>query len=168
MNPVQSLQHLLNQISLSVPSIPRVSENGVFNEPTLEAVMTFQRDFHLPVTGIVNQETWDAIVRTYYSEQMKYGVPPLLPVFPFGSTLFPEGSQSAQILMAQAMLTALSKGVSNFLPAAVDGSNTGRTSGNLRHLQELAGLRVSGALDRATWTALAKLYSALVTRSALG
>ena len=71
MNPVQSLQHLLNQISLSVPSIPRVSENGVFNEPTLEAVMTFQRDFHLPVTGLVNQETWDAIVRTYYSDQMK-------------------------------------------------------------------------------------------------
>ena len=168
MNPVQSLQHLLNQISLSVPAIPRVLENGVLGESTLEAVMTYQRDFHLPVTGVVNQATWDSIVRIYYEEQMKYGIPPLLPVFPFGSTIFPEGSQSAQILMAQAMLAAISNGVSNFSSSGMDGNNTGRTLNNLKRLQELAGLKVSGALDRTTWTALANLYAALITRSALG
>lgn len=167
MNSVQSLQHLLNQISLSVPSIPRVVENGVFNEPTLEAVMTFQRDFHLPVTGVVDLATWNTIVMVYYEEQMKRGIPVSLPVMPFGSSRFPEGSESPQILMAQAMLTAIAAGVTNFSPMRMDGINSGSTLTNLKRLQQLSGLHDSGTLDRATWTMLAGLYAALVTRGAL-
>lgn len=168
MNPVQSLQHLLNQISLSVPSIPRGPENGIFGEPTLEAVMTFQRDFRLPVTGVVDLATWNAIVSAYYEEQMKRGAPMPLPVLPFGSSAYPEGSRGPQILMAQAMLTAIAEVASNFAPMRMDGVNTDSTLDNLKHLQELSGLHGTGTLDRATWTVLAKLYAALVTRRALG
>lgn len=167
MKPVQSLQHLLSQISRSVPTIPRLVESGTFDEPTLEAVMIFQRDFHIPVTGVVDQATWDAIIRAYYEHLKKLGVPPDLPVFPFSASAFPEASKSAQILIAQAMFTALTDLITNFASARVNGVNSDDTLQNIKNIQELSGLSGSGTLDRATWSMLAHLYAALITRSAL-
>ena len=60
-SPVRDIQHMLNILSLSHPAIPRLVEDGVFGERTLEAVMVFQRDFALPVTGRVDYETWLAL-----------------------------------------------------------------------------------------------------------
>ena len=60
-SPVRDIQHMLNVLSFTHPAIPRLVEDGVFGERTLEAVMIFQRDFGLPVTGVVDYETWLAI-----------------------------------------------------------------------------------------------------------
>ena len=49
--PVKSLQAMLRQISYVYPVIPRLVPDGLFGEETLEAVMIFQREFRLPVTG---------------------------------------------------------------------------------------------------------------------
>ena len=61
MNPIQSLQHMLNHMARTIPTLPRIAETGQFDEDTLEAVMIFQRDSRLPVTGVVDQLTWNAI-----------------------------------------------------------------------------------------------------------
>ena len=63
--PVLSLQTMLREISFQYPSIPRVTPDGVFGERTLEAVMVFQREFFPPVTGMVDNDTWDAIAVVY-------------------------------------------------------------------------------------------------------
>ena len=64
--PVRSLQTMLRTISFAYPFLPRLTPDGIFGERTLEAVMLFQREFFPPVTGQVNQATWDAIVSLYH------------------------------------------------------------------------------------------------------
>ena len=59
--PVSSLQYMLNQLSQTYRFLPQLVPDGVYGERTLEAVMRFQREAGLPVTGTVDQATWDAI-----------------------------------------------------------------------------------------------------------
>lgn len=167
MNPVQSLQHMLNHLARTIPSLPRLGESGIFDEPTLEAVMIFQRDFGLPVTGIVDQATWNAITAAYYQNLNQFGEPPLLHVFPGGTGSVRENEQAAELYIVQAMLTELLKVLSTFEAVEMNGINSGATLRNLRKIQKLSSLPESGTLDRATWAIMAALYRSFVTRYAL-
>ena len=164
MNPIRSLQHMLNNLARTVPSLPRLAETGTFDESTLEAVMIFQRDHGLPVTGIVNQETWDTIIAEYYLNIFQTGTPPPLHVIPTGVDLVREAEYAPTIFIVQGMMKALSALVSNLEDTEVTGINSGNTSQNLRTLQKLAQLEITGILDRATWSILAHLYRIYVTR----
>ena len=55
--PVFHLQTMLRTISFWNSAIPQLIPTGIFDEPTLEAVMIFQREFHPPVTGMVDYGT---------------------------------------------------------------------------------------------------------------
>lgn len=167
MNAVKSLQHMLNYLSRTVGTIPRLAETGVFDESTLEAVMIFQRDFGFPVTGVVDQETWDSITAHYYQSLFQFGTPPLLSVLPSGTGFVGAFEHSAELLIVQAMLTSLQTVITNFEPVQFDGINSDSTLENLKLIQSLAGLIKNGALDRATWAILAALYRIFVTRQAV-
>ena len=64
-NPVMSLQYMLRQLSQTYQFLPQLAVDGVFGERTLEAVMSFQREAGLPVTGTVDRATWEALYRMY-------------------------------------------------------------------------------------------------------
>lgn len=167
MNPVQSLQHMLNHLARTLEGLPRLAETGIFDEATLEAVMIFQRDFDLPVTGIVDQLTWDAITEAYYLNLIQFGEPPLLHVLPSGTGAIPEAEKAAEVRIAQAILTELLTVFSDFEPTLLDGVNAGATTRNLKRIQLLANMPDTGTLDRATWAILAALYRAYITRHAM-
>lgn len=163
--PVQSLQYMLNQLAIHDPKLIRLTIDGIFGERTLEAVMVFQREYHPPVTGVVDMATWDAIREAYYQAELQYGFPPPLNVLPCSDYTAGEGQECPPILIVQAMLVSLNKVMSNFAPCGMSGCNDGETPANLRVLQQLAGLPVTGVLDRPTWAYLVQLYHALVTRA---
>lgn len=164
MNPIQSLQHMLNHLARTIPSLLRLAETGIFDEPTLEAVMIFQRDYGLPVTGIVDQKTWDTITAAYYLNLFQTGSPPPLHVLPTGTDLVQESEHNMVMFIVQAMMTALSTLISNFEKVEPNGVNSGSTTRNLKLLQALASLETTGTLDRSTWAILSHLYRAFVTR----
>ena len=60
--PVRSLQTMLRVISRALPEIPPVIPDGVYGQSTMRAVTALQRYADLPVTGVVDQATWDKIV----------------------------------------------------------------------------------------------------------
>lgn len=62
---VSTLQQYLNLISNTYPSIPQVPVTGLFGSQTRDAVMAFQQEFGLPVTGRVNVITWNRIASLY-------------------------------------------------------------------------------------------------------
>lgn len=161
---VRSLQYMLNQLAIHNPVFLRLAVDGVFGESTLEAVMVFQRENHLPVTGVVDLTTWDSIRDAYFQAELFYGAPPPLNVLPNGSYTAAEGAESEPILIVQAMFVSLNKVTSNFSPCQLNSCNDGDTHRNLREVQRLAGLPITGVLDRATWAYLVQLYQALVTR----
>ena len=162
--PVRSLQYMLDQLAIHDPKLIRLAVDGIFGERTLEAVMVFQREFHEPVTGVVDLTTWEAIRDAYIKVELLYGIPPALNVLPNGGYAAEEGAESEPILIVQAMFVSLAKKVTNFKPCNVDGCNDGNTQTDIRTVQGLAGLPVTGILDRATWSFLVQLYQALVTR----
>ena len=73
--PVRSLQTMLRTLSYVYPFLPRVTPDGVFGERTLEAVMLLQREFFPPVTGRVDQGTWDAITALYRQAERRLSAP---------------------------------------------------------------------------------------------
>ena len=167
MSPIQSLQHMLNHLARTVPTLLRLAETGIFDERTLEAVMIFQRDFGLPVTGVVDQITWDAIRTAYYQNLMQFGPPSPLSAFPSGTYTVSEHGRSPEIVLVQAMFNELRNVFSNFEQSLSDGFNSGATNRNLRQIQALSGLPVNGILDRATWEFLSALYRTHITRRSL-
>ena len=167
MNPVQSLQHMLNHLAGTYSAIPRLAETGAFDEPTLETVMIFQRDFGLPVTGVVDQTVWKTITEIYYDDLLHFWTPPLLHVLPNGRTVVKESEQASAVLVAQAILTELMKVLSNFDKVDFGGVNTGTTFRNLKRIQQLAAFEETGTLNRATWVILSALYRIYITRQAM-
>ena len=162
--PVRSLQYMLNQLAIHDPKLVRLAVDGIFGERTLEAVMVFQREYHEPVNGVVDLDTWEAIRQAYFKIELLYGAPPALNVLPNGGYTAEEGEESEPIIIVQAMFVSLAKKVTNFEPCEITGCNDGNTPADIRAVQGLAGLPVTGVLDRATWSFLVQLYQALVTR----
>lgn len=162
--PIRSLQFMLNELAIHNDRLVRLVVDGVFGERTLEAVMVFQRENDLPVNGVVDLTTWNAIRAAYFRAELFYGFPPPLNVLPSGTYSACEGTECQAILIAQAMFGSLSKVMSNFLPCLYNGCNDGDTFQNIQEVQRLAGLPVNGTLDRATWSYMVQLYQALVTR----
>lgn len=62
---VSYLQEYLSLIAGTFPSIPSVPVTGLFGSQTREAVMAFQREFGLPVTGRVDVVTWNRIASLF-------------------------------------------------------------------------------------------------------
>lgn len=162
--PIRSLQHMLNQLAIHNSTLVRLVVDGVFGERTLEAVMVFQREYHLPVNGVVDLSTWDAIREAYFKAELLYGAPPALNVLPNGTYTAAEGEESEPMLIVQAMFVSLTKVMTNFSPCQMNSCNDGDTHKNIREVQRLAGLPVTGTLDRSTWSYMVQLYQALVTR----
>lgn len=167
MNPVSSLQFMLNELRRVNPNLPELVLSGIFDELTLEAVMVFQRDMGLPVTGIVDQAVWDAITAAFYQMQMDVGTPPPLHAFPNGFHTFCVGHGNPEVVVAQSLFNALSALVTNFEATDMDSINSGPTLNNIRALQRLSSLADSGELNRATWAFLTYLYRAYITRRPL-
>ena len=63
--PIRTLQTMLRAISRLNENIPSVVPDGIYGNDTVRTVTAFQRQFGLPVTGVVNQGTWNRIVEIY-------------------------------------------------------------------------------------------------------
>lgn len=64
-NKVYQMQKQLARIAKSYPAIPVIVPDGIYGNKTREAVEKFQSVFGLPVTGIVDYNTWYEISNIY-------------------------------------------------------------------------------------------------------
>ena len=153
--PVRSLQTMLRTLSYVYPFLPRVTPDGIFGERTLEAVMLLQREFFPPVTGRVDQGTWDAIAALY--RQAEDRLSSTLPV----STS--PGDESVHLNNAQSMFRGLGNVLDGVEPGAVNGRHDGPTTRNLQWLQRAGDRPETGNLDAESQDALDRLYRIFVT-----
>ena len=162
--PVSSLQHMLRQLSFTYKFLPELAVDGVFGERTMEAVMRFQKAAGLPVTGTVDQATWNAIRNAWQAQQPRTGYSRATRIFPSEGITVHEGETKEYLIVPQTMFNILAGHFEGIAPCEADGCNGPATADNIRWLQKAAGLPETGCLDTATWDALSHLYEIFVVQ----
>ncbi len=159
---VANLQELLRTLWLVTGEDGyEVGANGTFGEGTERAVRYFQIQHGLPVTGVADLATWNAIREE--ADALRYLTLPPRPIRPF----YPErdaavryGEVSDVVTIIQIMLDALSSRY-DFVYIPVSGVYDKATADAVRQFQEAGGIpSPAGVVDRLTWNALAEEYMA--------
>lgn len=162
--PVRELQEMLQFLSFTDPGMPQIIPDGRFGERTLESVMIFQRDHRMPVTGVVDFDTWRAIREEFRRAYHRNGDPMPLRVLSNGKSCVHCGEPAPPAPIIAAMFDALAMYLTNF--KATEDCSLSNSEENTRELQRVYRLEQTGVVDRAAWDGLARLYQLFITRHA--
>ena len=152
---VELLQRMLRYLSYTPGREGlRVSVDGVYNEETRQAVRYFQQTEHIPVTGVVDRETWEEIAAQYAAEQALRE--------PIGIRIIPNviGERSDDVLILQVILGALRREYP-YPPVPLSGVYGSQTADAVREFQRISGMEPTGQADRLTWLRLSDEYRRL-------
>jgi peptidoglycan hydrolase-like protein with peptidoglycan-binding domain len=113
--------------------------DGVFGSLTETATKEFQQSVGLPVTGVVDEATWEAL--------------------PNGNAMpiLSEGSKGAVVRSLQEVLTRGAFGLWNTTPKGIDGIFGPNTAASVRAFQSWARLEADGVVGQETWDAATSL-----------
>ena len=165
--PVRGLQYMLRRLAEDHSFLPKLAVDGVFGEKTLEAVMLFQREFHLPVTGRVDRKTWEAIRRDWLSLEKRLADPRDLRAFPGERSRVEAGDSRDYLVLPQTMFQLLRERLEGIAQGEADGRHGDVSVQNTLWLQNLAQLEETGVMDRQTWDMLSRLYELFITAEPL-
>ena len=164
--PIRSLQTMLRVLHEDDPSHPAVIPDGIYGSQTMAAVSHFQRRHGLPVTGVTDQDTWEAILDRYNEALIRVDeAQPLYILLDPGEEIR-RGQRHPHVYLVQALLQALSEAYESISVPSHNGILDEITSDSLSAFQALSRIPMTGNLDKATWKALALHYpqaAALIT-----
>lgn len=156
--PIRSIQTMLRVIAENDQSIPTVVPDGIFGPATMNAVTAFQNKHGIPVTGIIDQTTWDKIYSEYEDAVINvYKAEPIEIIIDPGK-VFRRGEFSPYLYLSQSMLLYLSK-YHELTEPSHNGILDDPTSQALAGFQILSDLPPTGELDRKTWKYLVKQFT---------
>ena len=150
-NPVLSLQTMLRVISKADNTIPTVIPDGIYGPETMRSVSAAQSSANLPVTGVTDERTWNAITQAYEDAIVRVGKAQPIEVVFEPNQRFRLGDESPWLYLMQAMLTYLALLHAPIGAPSQNGTMDNATSDALKGFQVLAGLPPTGELDRQTW-----------------
>ncbi len=156
--PIRSLQTMLRVIAEHDPRYVRIIPDGIYGPETVRAVSVFQRNHGLPVTGITNQTTWEAIVAVYEPALIAQDEAQGLYIILNPSQVIRKGERSPHVYLIQAMLQVLSDVYKSVAQPTHSGILDEATSDSLSSFQALSGLPMTGNLDKHTWKHLVLQY----------
>ena len=157
--PIRSLQTMLRVLAEDDRTLPTVVPDGIYGPETITAVSAFQRRAGLPVTGIANQETWDAIVKAYEPALIRVDKATPIEIIMDQGKVYRRGDSSANLYLLQAMLAFLSTYHKDIGSPGHTGVLDSTTADALAAFQLLAGLPPTGELDKITWKYLVNQFT---------
>lgn len=160
---VENLQRYLRTLYYFDDALSPLPVDGVFDRATEEAVRRFQSSEGLPVTGRVDQTTWERLFDRYEKEKAFRRAPARIAHFPRVPPDYRVAIGEEQFLV-RVIQHALQEIALDFaFPAAVpqSGKYDADTANAVRALQKASGLPEDGEVDRATWEELARYYNHL-------
>lgn len=156
--PIRSLQTMLQVIATYDDSPIRLIPDGIYGPETTRAVSLFQRKHGLPVTGVTNDETWQAVVRLYEPALVAQNMTEPLAIVLNSQQTIHKGERNHNLYIAQGILTVLSEIYQSVSMPSLSGVLDEATAESLASFQQLSGLPMTGELDRQTWKHLALHY----------
>lgn len=157
--PVRSLQTMLRIIAENDPSHPSVIPDGIYGPQTMAAVSAFQRRHGLPVTGVADQATWEAIVAAHEPALINIDAAQPIEVILNPNQVIRRGERHPVVGLAQAILLVLAEVYSSVGTPSQSGVLDDPTADSLSSFQMLSSLPMTGDLDKRTWKHLALQYS---------
>lgn len=157
--PVRSLQTMLRVLAEDDDRLPAVVPDGIYGPSTMNAVTAFQRRNGIPVTGVVDQITWEQIVSKYESAIIRVGKAQPIEIILDPGQVFRAGDSSPYVYLLQSMLTQLSKDNLSIISPGHSGIMDPETTTSLSAFQELSGLPITGEFDKTTWKHLVHQFS---------
>ena len=152
---VEALQYYLAFLGYFYPELPPIPITGYFGELTRDAVFTFQNNFGLPVTGVVDANVFFEIERAY-----RDAVSDLPPDYqsaigePYPGRFIIEGDRGESVRIIQRYLNVVAQGNPSIPTIAVDGIFGSRTKAAVIAFQRSLGIEQNGAVGPAEWAEL--------------
>lgn len=135
--------------------------DGIFDTATETALAEFQRRGRLPVTGIADKITFDALFLEYLratATERRKSSPDFFPASPEDyATEF--GEQSSFISVLQFTLDEIRLAYDTLPTFEMNGIYDDNTAMAVKEFQRINGLPVTGKVDRATWNEIASTYN---------
>ena len=157
--PIRGLQTMLRVLAEDNHQLPTVVPDGIYGPTTANAVSAFQRSAGLPVTGVTNQETWEEIVKNYEPALIRIGKAEPIKIVLDPGQVFRSGDSSPYIYLLQSMLTQLASDAPTIIAPNHTGVMDNATKSAVNSFQGLAGLPITGEVDKVTWKHLAHHFS---------
>lgn len=152
---IYEAQGYLRNVSRAFGEIPLLIPDGIFGEETENAVLAFQKKQGLEETGIINYETWTAIVnendRAVFSSSEvmlidKYKLP------------LRRGDKDNAVYHLKTMLLYLGQNYGNFGLITVNDEFDADTEKSVRQWQRVIRAEETGEVDKLTWERLTQWY----------
>ncbi len=158
---IRNLQRYLRQLAFFNDALPELPIDGVYGAETRLAVELFQQSQGLPVTGLVDRQTWDAVYEAYRISVADASKPISIDVFyrqPVPSYIR-MGDAGFAVAAIQYMLNEVLSFYGELLQLETDGSYGSQTSDAVQIFQGYAALPQTGEVDLETWNRLSLLYN---------
>ena len=156
--PIRSLQTMLRVIAENDPSHVRIVPDGIYGPETVRAVSAFQRKHGLPVTGVTDLPTWEAVVAVYEPALIEQDAAYPLHIVLNPKQIIRKGERHPHIYVVQGMLSAMAEVYQSIGQPSLTGLLDEATSDAIASFQALSGLPMTGTLDKQTWKHLALQY----------
>lgn len=156
--PVRSLQTMLRVIEEDEGQPLGLIPDGIYGSETLAAVAAFQRRHGLSVTGVTDQDTWEAIVAAFEPAWIRIGPAQMLEIILEPGQILRRGQKNPNLYLVQGILQVLSQVYGSISPPGMSGILDMPTAESLGSFQAIAGLPQTGELDRDTWRHLVLQY----------
>ncbi len=156
---VQAVQYFLNVLSAYYNSIPSVDINGILDSNTRSAIIEFQKVFNLPVTGIVDEQTWNTMSNAVIG--ILETLPPsaiALPALVWPGITYRIGSEGPGVYLIQQYLAYIASVLAGIPPTEPDGIYGPQTEQAVRAFQQYFGIDATGVVDRYTWDRIVLIY----------
>lgn len=166
------LQYYLHYISTFIPTVLDLSVDGSFGEGTKNSVISFQKTYGFPQTGIVDRAVWDEIENVYYSylRSIPYEYTNGSPL-PFPGRILRIGIEGNDVLALQNYLNYISNTYTTIPKISADGIFGPATVNALNEFIRIFGVdanpeRVGAVLWRAVTDVYDDLYIGNMARTA--
>ena len=162
--PIRSLQTMLRVLAENDDYYETLIPDGIYGKATMSAVARFQRRHGLDITGITDQDTWDAIVAVYEPALILIDDAQSIDIVLNPNQILRKGERDVNLYLVQAILMALSEIYGSIPEPSMNGLLDDATADSLSTFQMLAGLPMTGQVDKGTWKHLALHYPLAANR----
>ena len=156
--PVRSLQTMLRVLAENDEDLLTLIPDGIYGNQTRQAVSAFQRKYGIPVTGVVNQDTWERIAAEHAPALVRLGPAEPLRLILNPNQIIRRGESHPYLFLVQSMLATLAEIYGSLLAPVITGILDEATADALSSFQYLSALPQTGELDKSTWKHLALQY----------